>query len=132
MNPCSEDIKDMLLAESLGLTYGVGGNLFIGFEPKTPSDTVTVFDTGGFGPQLTFDKDEKYEYSNIQIRVRNSKYDEGWEMINNIKNVLHGRAHETWNGSYYSLIHCSSDIAFLNWDENHRARFVVNFELQRR
>ena len=131
MNVGSVDIVEMLEEEvSLGLTFAT--NLFIGFEPKKPDNTVTLFDTGGFGPQLTFNRDEKYDYVNVQIRVRNNKYDEGWDMINNIKNALHGRAHETWNDAYYSLIHCSSDIAFLDWDENRRARFVVNFELQRR
>jgi hypothetical protein len=130
MNPCSVDTVDMLEDESLGLTFGT--NLFIGFEPRSPDDTVTIFDTGGFGPQLTFDKSEKYDYTNIQIRVRSNKYDDGWDLINDIKDALHGRAHETWNDTYYSLIHCSSDIAFLDWDSERRARFVVNFELQRR
>jgi hypothetical protein len=129
MNPCSIDVVDVLEDEGLGLIFGT--NLFVGFEPKTPSNTVTIFDTGGAGPQLTFDRSEKYEYSKIQIRVRNIKYDEGWELINNIKDSLHGRAHETWNDTYYSLIRCSSDIAFLDWDENRRPRFVVNFEIQR-
>ncbi len=131
MNPSSEDIKDMLDGESsLGLTFGT--NLFIGMEPVRPNNTVTIYDTAGFGPQLTMDRTEKYEYSSIQIRVRNISYTVGWNLINDIKDALHGRAHETWNATYYSVIHCSSDIAFLDWDNNQRARFVVNFEIQRR
>ena len=131
MNSGSSDIKSILLDESsLGLTFA--GDLFIGFEPKRPDNTVTIFDTGGAGPQLTFDRSEKYEYTNVQIRVRDNSYETAWERINDIKNTLHGRAHETWNGTYYSLVKCSSDIAFLDWDNERRARFVVNFELQRR
>ena len=131
MNSVSDDIMSILEAESsLGLTFGT--DLFIGHEPSTPNNTVTIYDTGGQSPQLTFNRDEKYEYPSIQIRVRNVSYPDAWEIINDIKDVLHGRAHETWGGSYYSLIRCFSDVGFLDWDNNKRARFVVNFGVQRR
>ncbi len=130
MNSPAEDIKDMLEAEDLDLAFGT--NLFIGFEPSTPPNTVTIFDTGGYSPQLTFDKSEKYERPSIQIRVRDISYSEAWQKINEIKDALHGRAHETWNDTYYSVIICSSDIGFLDWDNSRRARFVVNFDIQRR
>lgn len=131
MNPASLDIKDMLEVESsLGLVFSQ--NLFIGNEPASPSDTVTIYDTGGWKPQLTFDKEEKYERPTIQIRVRNTTYTDGWDIIQSIRDSLHGRAHETWNGTYYSVIVCTSDIGFLDWDNNRRARFVVNFNVQRR
>jgi hypothetical protein len=131
MNPVSEDIKDMIEAESsLGLTFGE--DLFIGHEPATPANTVTIYDTAGYRPQLTMDRSEIYEYPSIQIRVRNVSYQEGWDLINDIKNSLHGRAHETWNETYYSVIRCSSDIALVDWDNSKRARFVVNFDVQRR
>jgi hypothetical protein len=131
MNSVSEDIKDILEAESsLDLTFGT--NLFVAHEPATPANTVTVYDTAGYAPQLTMDKDEIYEYPSVQIRVRNVSYQTGWELINDIKRSLHGRAHETWNGTYYSVIRCSSDIALVDWDNSKRARFVVNFDIQRR
>jgi len=131
MNSSSEDIKDMLEAESsLGLTFGT--NLFIGREPSKPDNCVTIFDTMGRSPQLTLNKEEYYEYPSIQIRVKNNKYDEGWTEINNIMLSLHGRAHETWNETVYSLIQCIGGIAFLDWTENNRSRFVVNFNIQRR
>lgn len=130
MNIPSEDIVEMLEDESsLGLLLGT--DLFIGFEPDNPNNTVTIFDTAGHSPQLTFDRTERYMYPSIQIRVRNISYQDGWQLINDIKNLLHGRAGETWNGTYYSLIYCSSDVGFLDWDNNKRARFVVNFALQR-
>ena len=131
MNVLSQDIADMLEAESsLGLTFGT--NLFIGREPATPNNTVTLFDTGGHRPDLNLDSTEKYERPSLQIRVRNTSYTVGWDLLNDIKDSLHGRAHETWNDTYYSVIYCSSDIAFLDWDNNNRARFVLNFNVQRR
>lgn len=131
MNASSEDIKDMLEAESsLGLTFAT--DLFIGKEPAEPDDCVTIFDTPGSPPQLTFNKTEKYQYPSIQIRVRNNAYMTGWNLANDIKDALHGRAHETWNATYYSVIICSSELALLDWDEHGRARFIVNFNIQRR
>lgn len=131
MSAPSVDIKDMLEAESsLGLTFAT--NLFIGKEPSQPDNCVTIYDTPGGPPDLGLDKDDKYQYPSVQIRVRNNGYTTGWDLADDIKDVLHGRAHETWNGTYYTVISCTSDPALLDWDENGRARFIVNFEAQRR
>lgn len=130
MNVVSEDIKDMLVADSLGLTFA--DNLFIGREPTVPKNCVTIFDTPGFPPQLTLKQGEDYFYPSIQIRVRNTDYRTGWNLIKDIMTSLHGRANETWNETLYTVIYCSSGPALLDWDENNRARFIVNFNLQRR
>jgi len=130
MNAQSEDIKDMLEAESsLGLTFGT--DLFIGKELSKPDNCVTIFDTYGFPPLLTLDGGGYY-YPSVQIRVRNNDYRTGWALIHDIMVSLHGRAHETWNETLYTVIYCSSGPAFLDWDENDRARFVCNFDMQRR
>ena len=131
MNATSVDIKEMLEAESVLALIG-GTNLFVGREPATPDNCVTIFDTPSYPPQLTYNKDEFYEYPSVQIRVRNNKYQDGWDLISSIMVLLHGLAHETWNETYYSLIQCSGGMALLDWDENNRARFIVNFNIQRR
>jgi len=131
MNSPSYDIKDVLVAAGLELTYGT--NLFIGREPPEPKSCVTIFDTAGRPAQLTIaGKGEDYFYPSIQIRVRNTAYDTGWALIQNIRTSLHGRAQETWNGTLYSAIFCSSGPALLDWDENDRVRFIINFNIQRR
>lgn len=130
MNVPSEDIKDMLEAESsLGLTFAT--NLFIGKEPPTPDDCVTIFDTFGSPPQLTLDN-QKYENPSIQIRVRSVDYKTGWNLIADIVDVLHGQAQETWNTTLYSVIYATNSPALLDWDDNDRCRFIVNFNIQRR
>jgi hypothetical protein len=130
MNAPSQDIKDMLEADSaLGLVFKT--NLFIGLEPAKPSNCVTIFDTYGFPPALGL-TDQGYEYPAIQIRVRNKHYQDGWDLISDIKNLLHGQAQQTWNGTLYTVIYCSSGPALLDWDENGNARFIINFNLQRR
>jgi hypothetical protein len=135
MNAPSVDIKDILEAKddssgSYDLTFGT--NLFIGKEPATPKNCVTIYDTPGFAPYLGVDGSTGYEYPSIQIRVRNTSYVSGWNMINDIKSHLHGIKQTTWNGTLYSVIICSSDPALLDWDDNGNARFICNFNIQRR
>ncbi len=132
MSAPSIDIRDILLAEDLSLIEtGDDKNIGVGFEPSKPNNFVTVFDTPGFPPDLTLDKDEIYERPAVSIRVRNSDYQTGWNLVSAIKSALHGRSRETWNGSFYSVIVCSGEPFLLDWDENARARFVANFEIQR-
>jgi hypothetical protein len=139
MNAPSWDIKDMLEAyeessastsNDLGLEYGV--NLFTGQQPPKPYDSVTIFDTPGLAPWVGLDGSTGYDYPAIQILVRNKDYNEGFDIIERIKEVLHGRAQETWNATLYSRIACSTPPALLEWDDNGCACFVINFNLQRR
>ena len=130
MNASSVDIKDILVADTtVDLTFAT--NLFIGKEEKTPRNCVTIFDTPGYAPDLGLTS-QGYERPSIQIRVRNASYIDGWNLIELIKTSLHGRAQETWNGTLYSVIYCSSGPAHLDWDDNGNARFIINFNIQRR
>jgi len=130
MNSTAKDIADMIDADSyLGLTFAT--NLFVGKEPANPDICVTIFDTHGMPQQLTLN-DQGYEYPSVQIRVRAKDYQTGWALIEGIKNILHGRASETWNGAFYSVIYCVSGPALLDWDDNSRVRFIANFNANRR
>jgi len=135
MNAPSEDIKDYLEAygESSGLGLDYADTLFIGKEPEKPMTCATIFDTSSFPPQLLLDGDEAdvYEYPNIQIRVRHKTYLEGWELLQSIVIALHGVNHTTVNGTLYTLIRCTSGPTLLDWDDNGRARFIANFNIQR-
>lgn len=130
MNPPSIDIKDMLVAET-NLQFEFAVNLFIGREPAKPDHCVTIFDTMGANPDLTLDQLSIYRPS-VQIRVRDTSYQAGWELIQAISNTLHARAQEVWNGTLYSIIYISSGPAMLYWDDDNRVHFIVNFDIQRR
>ena len=54
MNIPSVDIKEILEAES-----AFTEPIYIGSEPAEPNDVITIFDTPGFAPMLTFDREEK-------------------------------------------------------------------------
>ena len=129
MTVCSSDIKDMLEADSqLGLVYK--DNLFIGSEPSTPKNCVTIYDTPGFPLDLSLDQ-KSLERPSIQIRIRNTNYLTGMALAEKIVISLHGRAQETWNGTLYSVIICSSGPALLDWVDNN-ARIVLNLNMIRR
>lgn len=131
MNAASEDIKDMLVAESsLGLTLKT--NLFIGIEPAKPDNCVTIYDTPSFPPDLTMNKEERYYHSSIQIRVRYKDYTTGIALARDIMVTLHGRAHETWNDTLYTVIQATGEPAPMARDENNRIIIITNFNLQRR
>ena len=131
MNTPTIDIKDLLEdSDDLDLTFKT--NLFVGREPTDPSDVVTIFDAPSRGPALFYDRGVKYFYSAFQIRTRSANYNTGLSLAQNIQSVLHGRGNEVINGTYYSLIESIDDPFLLDWDENNRARFVNNFQLQRR
>lgn len=129
MNTPSEDIKDMLLAES-SFDLILGRNMFVGHEPPNPDDIVIVFDRYGGNSPVTLDG-QVYEYSSAQIMVRDRDYQKAQALISDIKESLHGRANETWNGSFYTLILCTVP-AMLDWDDGQRVRFIINLNLQRR
>lgn len=125
----------MLEAESsLGLTFGT--DLFIGREPtgrETENDIVTIIDTPGGPVHLTNTKEKSdYQYPTLQIRVRNNDLLTGWALAEDIVASLHGRAGDTYDGVYYTLIRCVTGPAALMWDENERVILIVNFEIQRR
>lgn len=134
MNIPSVDIKDILEGESiLGLVFGI--NLFIGREPEKPNECITIFDYSGRPPQQTLGTNidaENYFYDSFQIRIRGIDYEKTWAIIQDILISLHGRANETWNGTLYTSIICTSGPAMLEWDDNNRVKFIINFETQRR
>jgi len=130
MNSASEDIKDMLVDNSsLGLVFGT--DLFIGKIPTTPANCITIRDTSGGIPDISLDSSSFYNPT-VQIIVRNTDYTVGYTLIENIRESLHGRAQETWNGTLYSVITAQSDIGSLGWDDNDRALFSINFNMKRR
>jgi len=121
----------MLESESsLGLLFAT--NLFVGKEENSPDDCVTIFDTYGRSPLLELEGNSGYEYRAVQIRVRNNSYVAGWNLMQQIYDLLHGKNHEVWNNSEYQIIYVSSGPALLDWDENDRVRFVLNLEIQRK
>lgn len=130
MKSVAEDIKDMLVADtSLKLIFAK--NLFIGMPPPSVTQSVTVIDTTGRGPDLTLNENE-YRYEGVQVRIKGYKYDVQYELANKIINSLHKRANETWNGSLYILINVIDTPALLEWEVDGRVHLIFNIKTQRK
>ena len=131
MNTFSEDIKDMMAAEStLALTFGT--DLFIGKEEKDPNNCVTIYDTPSSPPDLSLNNEERFYNSSVQVRIRNRSYTVGMALARNILELFHGRAQETWNSTLYTVITATGEPAALAWDDNDRIIIVINLNTKRR
>lgn len=139
MKSTAEDIKDILKHYICGCDQDSDSmssdelfEISIGKEPETPVDMITIIETPGYPDQLTLDREEVYEYPSIQIRVRSSTYQKGWEQIYKIKETLHGQAHFNWGDSFYVVIYCVNGPFLFDYDKKQRPRFIINFNVQRR
>ena len=131
MNNLSHDIS-VLLVEDPDLNLTAGGNLFVGREPTSPPNTVTLFDSPGGGPAHFYDREERYEYGAIQVRVRDTHYGNGLLRARAISKVLDGISGIEIDGALYTRIRAIDNPSLLGYDDNNRAWIVFNLETQRR
>ncbi len=77
MNPVTEDVKDKLVAESLGvfaLTNDSDFGIFIGLEPPLPNQCITLYDSGAAPPGYSLDEVPPMNSDTFQVRVRAPTY----------------------------------------------------------
>jgi hypothetical protein len=87
-----------LVSQNVG-TFGT--NLFIGFEPATPKNVVTLFSTGGRPPTALGGK----EYPTMQVRIRNESSQGALTVADTIYSLLHQQSDllETIRGRCFAL-----------------------------
>ena len=131
MNPTSQDVKDMLAAQpALSLTFAT--DLFVSEmpdDPVVPDRCVAVHDTGGFAPEANYN----YEKPTVQVQVRGARggYRAAHQLMQAIRDEIHGDANVTWNGTRYIGIWAQGDILSLGYDEKQRPLLTLNYLLHR-
>lgn len=132
MNATSKDIAEILDGDSsLGLTLGT--DLFMYRMPATPDDLVVVRDNPGRAPMLQYSQSRSnYYYSSVTVWVRNTDYGSGYAVAQSILEYLHATGNVTINSTNYQLIRAEGDVQLLHFDENDRAVFITNYEVQRK
>lgn len=125
----SKDIAEILVAKIPGLQ--LGQNVFISQEPTAPDNTITVFDTPGAGSERTIDKLSTYQFVSVQVRVRNTSYEAGMQLVQKIVSALHLLSNTVINGEFYTCILHTSGPSILEYDFNRRCKIVTNFEIQK-
>lgn len=119
-----------LYLELVGATGAIGGSdgwpVFVGREPITPVDVVTCYDTGGTAGPLV-----DLRHPTVQVRVRSSTYNVGWQKMNEILEILVEPFFYAVTGATILGWRTISDAAFIGRDDKDRAVFTANFEMLR-
>jgi hypothetical protein len=119
-----KDLADILQSNGLGV---FGTSIFIGKEPMSPSETITLYAYGGESPVPNL----RLDYPNVQIRVRGAVngYVAAEQVMQNIKNALTRLGRETINTNLYVGFWQKGDTIFLKHDEKERPIFVSNWKI---
>lgn len=104
-----------------------GWSLFVGYQPESPDDTITVYNTGGERPlpHLLID------FPTVQVAVRASPggYEEGYSKIWAAREALLGYPSADGVDGRIASIIVTGDIFQLGRDERARPLFTINFRL---
>lgn len=114
-----DEVVSYLVSQGMG-TFGT--DLFIGFEPDTPKNTVTLYPTGGEPPKAVGGK----EFPTMQVRVRNEIYPNGYNKAEAIYGVLHRQIDflDTFRGRCFAM---QSSPMFIGKGTNGEFLFTQNF-----
>lgn len=128
MTSPAQDLKDKL--ESAGVaTFAAtsGWSLRVGKEPATPDTTVTLYDTGGPDPNPKW----LIEEPRVMARVRGAAddYPGAYAKAIEVRDELLGSPRETVNGTVYVGIWAEQDPSLIEYDEESRPVFTINFRL---
>lgn len=131
MNSASVDIATFLEQET-SLVRAI--SLFVGKEPASPVNAVTLFDTPGGATEIRLEGGvaKYYEYPSVSVRIRAISYRDGWAVAQEVKRVLHGLTGLVINGTCYDSVVCVQGPFLLDWDEHEHPRFVATFHITRK
>lgn len=127
MNSPAVDIAQYLEDNAVGTIGGSSGwSINVSKEPAAPNDTVTIYDTGGFG----IDYDANIYQPTVQVRVRGTSYISVHAKIEEIELLLISPKSFTKNSRYVGAWQAGG-YESLQYDENDRAIIVLNINLMR-
>ena len=115
-------------------TNGVGTravDLFVAHMPSTPSDVISLTQSGGFQPTDTM-SGTSHENPVLYVNLRHASYPTGYTKITTIFTLLH-RFHGALvgGGTRYLSILARSSPAALGVDENNRHRWSLTFDIRK-
>jgi hypothetical protein len=107
--------------------YETTNNIFINYQPESPDDIISVFDTGGEGSIIGFPDTKR----SVQIIVRNAKHNDG----NYISWAIHNALTNSSNNGFLSidgqnmLIKSRNTPFAIGRDENNLFEWSMNFDI---
>jgi hypothetical protein len=126
--PPSSGIKDILVAQSLGVAAATTGwAIRISKMSSSPATQIMIADTGGMNVNPAW----LYEEKTLQVLVRGAPdgYEAAWQKAKDIKDALVGIDPHDRDGDRWDGITMLGDLAFLQYDEQDRPIFTMNFRL---
>lgn len=114
---------------SSGTAAANGWSGYIGKQPAAPDRVVTLFEYGGFPPELTHDKSMDVMPSfQVRVRCEAGGYATGIAKADAVLARLHGVSNSTLTTTSYKLIRGMSSPAYLGTDDKGRPEWTVNFQ----
>lgn len=125
MNSPAHDTALYLVAQDIGTAFGTG--VFVGREPLSPVECVTVYDTGGgVGPLVDM------RVPTVQVRIRSADYNTGWQRANAAHETLTAPAGVTGQPDIaVAWWTATSDVAYIGRDDQDRVLFTANYTFTR-
>lgn len=100
----------------------------VGSEPTSPPNAITLYDTGGPGPDT--DQMDEFEVT-FQVRVRCTLYSDGYQRHVDIKNLLIYDTPLVMDTSIFSGIEMTTEPQSLGRDDGDRDIIVANYRGRR-
>lgn len=125
------------IAYLLSLSPLISANLItISRVPSSPDKVLVVSCSTSREPQsVTSSTDDfsRIDKPNVQVYIRATagQNEEGYELAEAVKNLLHGKRAFSVNDTQYHSIYALSDIAEIGVDEKLRPVFSINFRIER-
>jgi hypothetical protein len=127
MSSAAEDIGTYLQSLGLGTLWQT---IFIDeVVPKT--EHISIFNTGGFSPDYTYTRQQINENPSITIQARYNSRSEGYSKLEQIKDILNSLGNIQMGDNFYLFFSMSSDILYIERDEDNRVLYSMNFLTKR-
>lgn len=124
-NPPSVDIRDYITSQGANGSWQVN----ISRSMDSPNQLITIYDNGGTDPNPKW----LLDLMDVQIRVRGDRngYSAAYSRCQTIKDTLLGSVPGTINGTDYIAVYMRGDVNFIQYDENERPIFTMNYQIYR-
>ncbi len=111
------------IASNFGSAFTENTNLYIGVEPATPTDCMTIIPYGG---AVADPRIRDAQSPSFQVRIRTRTYAKGFKTTQAVINYLHlnDRVTTTIPAKFYAV---QSQPILLTYDEEEYPIFVCNF-----
>lgn len=121
----ADDIAQFLVAHSIGFFGGsTPWAINVGIEPQLPNEAITIYDTGGLGPDCD---DQSLLLPTFQVRVRGPNFQACYAKQVAIRDLLILTDPLVTANSRFDTVAMTSDILMLGQDQKNLTLLTANY-----